>query len=67
MQSGRPALGLDRLGVTGPTDATGLRPQTTTLAPVVLLLGVATYLRLVQINTEEFQLVLAMNRIRRAI
>ena len=51
-------------------DATGFGPQTTTLAlvllPVVLLLGIATYLRLVQINTEEFQLVLAMNRLRRA-
>jgi hypothetical protein len=51
-------------------DATGFGPQTTTLAlvlpPVVLLLGVATYARLVQINTEEFQLVLAMNRLRRA-
>jgi hypothetical protein len=51
-------------------DATGFGPQTTMLAlvllPVVLLLGVATYVRLVQINTEEFQLVLAMNRLRRA-
>ena len=51
-------------------DTTGFGPQTTTLAlvllPVVLLLGVATYARLVQINTEEFQLVLAMNRLRRA-
>jgi hypothetical protein len=51
-------------------DATGFGPQTTTLAlvllPVVLLLGVATYARLVQINPEEFQLVLAMNRLRRA-
>jgi hypothetical protein len=51
-------------------DATGFGPQTTTLAlvllPVVLLLGVATYVRLVLINTEEFQLVLAMNRLRRA-
>jgi hypothetical protein len=51
-------------------DATGFGPQTTTLAlvllPVVLLLGIATYVRLVQINTEEFQLVLAMNRLRRA-
>jgi hypothetical protein len=49
-------------------DATGFGPQTTTLAlvllPVVLLLGIATYVRLVQINTEEFQLVLAMNRLR---
>ena len=51
-------------------DATGFGPQTSTLAlvllPVVLLLGIATYVRLVQINTEEFQLVLAMNRLRRA-
>jgi hypothetical protein len=50
-------------------DATGFGPQTMTLAlvllPVVLLLGIATYVRLVQINTEEFQLVLAMNRLRR--
>jgi hypothetical protein len=37
-----------------------------TLALVLLLLGIATYLRLVQINTEEFQLVLAMNRLLRA-
>jgi hypothetical protein len=36
------------------------------LLPVVLLLGIATFVRLVQINTEEFQLVLAMNRLRRA-
>ena len=45
------------------TDATGFGPQTTTLAlvlpPIVLLQGIATYVRLVQINTEEFQLVLA--------
>jgi hypothetical protein len=51
-------------------DATGFGPHTTTLAlvllPVVLLLGIATYVRLVQINTEEFQLVLAMNRLRHA-
>jgi hypothetical protein len=51
-------------------DATGFGPQTTTLAlvllPVVLLLGVATYVRLVQINNEEFKLVLAMNRLRHA-
>jgi hypothetical protein len=49
-------------------DATGFGPQTRTLAlvllPVVFLLGVAAYVRLVQINTEEFQLVLAMNRLR---
>jgi hypothetical protein len=51
-------------------DATGFGPQTTTLAlvllPVVFLLGIAAYARLVQINTEEFQLVLAMNRLRNA-
>jgi hypothetical protein len=51
-------------------DATGFGRQTTTLAlvllPVVLLLGVATYVRQVQINNEEFKLVLAMNRLRNA-
>lgn len=51
-------------------DATGFGAQTTTLAlvllPVVLLLGVAAHIRLVQINVEEFLLVLAMNRLRRA-
>ena len=51
-------------------DATGFGPHTTTVAlvllPVVLLLGIATYVRLVQINTEEFQIVLAMNRLRHA-
>jgi hypothetical protein len=51
-------------------DATGFGPETTTLAlillPVVLLLGIATYVRLVQINSEEFQIVLAMNRLRHA-
>ena len=51
-------------------DATGFGRETTTLAlvllPIVLLLGIATYARLVQINTEEFQLVLAMNRLRHA-
>jgi hypothetical protein len=51
-------------------DATGFGDQTTALAlvllPVVFLLGIAAYARLVQINTEEFQLVLAMNRLRRA-
>jgi hypothetical protein len=51
-------------------DATGFGPPTTALAlvllPVVFLLGVAAYARLVQINTEEFQLVLAMNRLRQA-
>src|SRR5918994_2101998 len=51
-------------------DATGFGSQTTTLAlvllPVVFLLGIAAYARLVQINTEEFELVLAMNRLRHA-
>jgi hypothetical protein len=49
-------------------DATGFGPHATTLAlvllPVVLLLGIATYARLVQINTEELRLVLAVNRLR---
>jgi hypothetical protein len=44
-------------------DATGFGPRTTALAlvllPVVLLLGIATYVRQVQINNEEFKLVLA--------
>lgn len=51
-------------------DATGFGTETTTLAlallPVVFLLGLAAYLRLVQINAEEFQLVVAMNRLRHA-
>lgn len=51
-------------------DATGFGPETTMVAlvllPIVFLLGLAAYARLVQINTEEFQLVLAMNRVRRA-
>lgn len=51
-------------------DATGFGPQTITVAlvllPVVLLLGIAAYGRLVQINTEEILLVMAMNRLRRA-
>jgi len=51
-------------------DATGFGPQTATVAlvllPVVFLLGIAAYSRLVQINTEEFQIVLAMNRLRNA-
>jgi hypothetical protein len=50
-------------------DATGFGAHTTALAlvllPVVLCLGVATYVRLVQINVEEFKLMLAMNRLRR--
>lgn len=51
-------------------DATGFGPHTTMLAlvllPVLFLLGIAAFARLVQINAEEFQLVLAMNRLRRA-
>jgi hypothetical protein len=51
-------------------DATGFGPQTTTLAlvvlPVVLFLGIAAHGRLVEINREEVELVLAMNRLRRA-
>jgi hypothetical protein len=51
-------------------DATGFGSQTATLAlvllPVVLFLGVATYVRLVQINTEDVKAVLAMNRLRHA-
>jgi hypothetical protein len=51
-------------------DATGFGSQTRTLAlvilPLVLFLGIAAYARLVQINTEEFELVLAMNRLRHA-
>jgi hypothetical protein len=51
-------------------DATGFGEQTTTLAlvllPIVFFLGIAAYARLVQINTEEFELVLAMNRLRHA-
>jgi hypothetical protein len=51
-------------------DATGFGPQTTTLAlvllPVVLFLGIAAHSRLVDINREEVELVLAMNRLRRA-
>jgi hypothetical protein len=51
-------------------DATGFGPHAIIAALVllslVLLLGIATYVRLVQINTEEFQLVLAMNRLRNA-
>ncbi len=51
-------------------DATGFGPQTAVLAlvllPIVLVLGLLAYARLVQINVEEFQLVLAMNRLRQA-
>jgi hypothetical protein len=51
-------------------DATGFGAQTTTLAlvllPVVLFLGITAHSRLVDINREEVELVLAMNRLRRA-
>ena len=51
-------------------DATGFGPHTTTLAlvllPVVLFLGIAAHGRLVEINREEVELVLAMNRLRHA-
>jgi hypothetical protein len=51
-------------------DATGFGAQTTTLAlvllPVVLFLGIAAHGRLVAINREEVDLVLAMNRLRHA-
>jgi hypothetical protein len=51
-------------------DATGFGAQTTTLAlvllPVVLFLGIAAHGRLVEINREEVELVLAMNRLRHA-
>ena len=51
-------------------DATGFGGHTTLLAlallPVVLVLGIATYIRLLQINQEDLALVLAMNRLRHA-
>jgi hypothetical protein len=51
-------------------NATGFGPQTTTLAlvllPVVLFVGIAAHSRLVEINREEVELVLAMNRLRHA-
>jgi hypothetical protein len=51
-------------------DATGFGSETRMLAlvllPVVFFLGLTAYARLVQINTEEFELVLAMNRVRNA-
>jgi hypothetical protein len=51
-------------------DATDFGPLTTTAAlvllPVVFLLGIAAYVRLVDVNVEEFQLMLAMNRLRHA-
>jgi hypothetical protein len=51
-------------------NATGFGPHTATLAlvllPVVLLLGVTTHLRVVEINRQEIEVVLAMNRLRHA-
>lgn len=51
-------------------DATEFGPLTTTAAlvllPMVFLLGLAAYVRLVDVNIEEFQLMLAMNRLRHA-
>jgi hypothetical protein len=51
-------------------DATSFGGQTTTLAlvllPIVLLLGIVTHVRLVQINNEEVRTMLAMNRLRHA-
>jgi hypothetical protein len=49
-------------------DATGFGPHTTTLAlvllPVVFFLGIAVHGRLVEINREEVERSLAMNRLR---
>lgn len=51
-------------------DATDFGPESTALAlavlPVVLFLGVATHARLVQVNSDEKQTVVAMNRLRHA-
>jgi hypothetical protein len=51
-------------------DATGFGPQTIAIVlvvlSVVLFLGVATHARLVQVNSDEKQTVLAMNRLRHA-
>jgi hypothetical protein len=51
-------------------NATGLGPRAVTLAlvllPVVLFLGIATHLRVVEINQAEIELMLAMNRLRNA-
>ena len=55
------ALLADASGLTGAATAFAL-----VLLPLVLLLGVATYVRLIQVNTDEKSCVLAMNRIRNA-
>ena len=51
-------------------NAAGLGPRTVTLAlvllPVVLFLGIATHIRVVEINQAEIELMLAMNRLRSA-
>jgi len=51
-------------------NATGFGPRTATLAlvllPVVLFLGIATHIRVVEINQVETELMLAMNRLRNA-
>ena len=51
-------------------NATGFGPRTVTLAlvllPVVLFLGIATHIRVVEINQAEIELMLAMNRLRNA-
>jgi len=51
-------------------DATGFGRRTTAVAlvllPVVFLLGLATYGRLIQINSEDVAITLAMNRLRYA-
>jgi hypothetical protein len=51
-------------------NATGFGPRTATLAlvllPVVLFLGIATHIRVVEINQAEIELMLAMNRLRNA-
>jgi hypothetical protein len=51
-------------------NATGFGPRAATLAlvllPVVLLVGIATHIRIVEINQAEIELMLAMNRLRNA-
>jgi hypothetical protein len=51
-------------------NGSGLGPRTVTLAlvllPVVLFLGIATHIRVVEINQAEIELMLAMNRLRNA-
>jgi hypothetical protein len=51
-------------------NASGFGPRTVTLAlvllPVVLFLGIATHIRVVEINQAEIELMLAMNRLRNA-